>query len=144
MLNSAGIKIRSYDIVAVHRLGKFKKGQKRNVIVRFINRKNAYKCFGLGKKLNKIDEYKHKRIFSIENLCPVNKKIFNALYKLKKEKVIHSVWSRNGRIYYHECEAYNDFTEATSLDDVEYLFEEFADNEADGNVSPNGNTDESE
>ena len=144
MLNSAGIKIRSYDIVAVHRLGKFVAGKKRNVIVRFVNRKNAYKCFGLGKKLNKIEDYKNKRIYSIGNLCPTNKKIFNALYKLKKEKVIHSVWSRNGRIFYQENEIYNDYTEAISLDDIEYLFEEVAEEDDDRNVTPIANSGESE
>ena len=61
MLNVAKIKVQSYDIVAVHRLGKFVSGRNRNVIVRFINRKNTYKCFGLGKKLSLLAEYKNKK-----------------------------------------------------------------------------------
>ena len=124
MLNSAKIKVQSYDIVAVHRLGKFVSGRKRNVIVRFINRKNTYKCFGLGKKLANIAEYKNKKIYTIENLCPTNKKIFNALYKLKKQNIIYSVWTKNGRIFYQENEDYNDFVEAESLEEIDYLFRE--------------------
>ena len=69
-------------------------------------------------------DYKDKNIFTVANLCPYNKKIFNALYKLKKEKVIYSVWSRNGRIYYQENEDYNDYTEASSLDEIDYLFQD--------------------
>ena len=132
MLNSVKINVESYDIVAVHHLGKFVSGRKRNVIVRFVNRKNAYKCFGIGKKLTKINEYKNKRIFTIENLCHINKRIFNALYKLKKQDVIYSVWSRNGQIYYQENEDYNDYIEVKSLDEIDYLFEEEDNDEVDG------------
>ena len=124
LLNKIKIKVQSYDIVAVHRLGKYVSGKTRNVIVRFVNRKNSYKCFGIGKKLKLLNEYKDERIFTIENLCPTNKNIFNALYKLKKQELIHSVWSRNGRIFYQENDDYNDFIEANSLDDVDYLFED--------------------
>ena len=37
IFESIGIKIQSYDLVAVHRIGKFVHGKHRNVIVRFIN-----------------------------------------------------------------------------------------------------------
>ena len=124
MLAKVNIKISSYDIVAVHRLGKFQSGKTRNVIVRFVNRKNTYRCYGIGKKLANTNEYKNKHIFTIENLCPLSKKIFNALYKLKKENRINAVWSRNGRIFYQENEDYNDYTEATSLEEIDYLFDE--------------------
>ena len=42
IFESIGIKVQSYDLVAVHRIGKFIQGKHRNVIVRFINRKNAF------------------------------------------------------------------------------------------------------
>ena len=122
MLNSVNINVNSYDIVAVHRLGKYINGKTRNVIVRFVNRKNSYKCFGIGKKLKSINEYKNKRIYTIENLCPTNKRIFNALYKLKKNGIVHSVWTRNGRVYYQENDVDDNFIEAESLDDIEFLF----------------------
>ena len=127
MLKSVKINVQSYDIVAVHRLGRFKSGKTRNVIVRFVNRKHTYKCFGIGKKLKLVNEYKNKKIFTIENLCPINKRIFNALYKLKKNDIIHSVWSRNGRIFYQENEADDTYIEAENLDDIAFLFDQNAD-----------------
>ena len=44
VFEAVGIKIQSYDLVAVHRIGKFVQGKCRNVIVRFINRKNTFSC----------------------------------------------------------------------------------------------------
>ena len=41
VLSKIGIKVVSYDIVAVHRLGKFIDGKCRNVIIRFTNRKHV-------------------------------------------------------------------------------------------------------
>ena len=40
--SSSGINLVSYDLVVVHRVGKLLTGKNRNVIVRFLNRKNAY------------------------------------------------------------------------------------------------------
>ena len=65
----------------------------------------------------------YKKIFITENLCPTNKKIFNALYKLKKSKIIHSVWSFNGYIFYRIDEA-DDYIQVQQLDDIQYLFDE--------------------
>ena len=90
MLKSLNMDISSYDIVAVHRLGK-KNNRPRKVIVRFLNRKDAYKSLKLNKSLKETQRYKN--IFIIENLCPTNRKIFNALYKLKKSERIQAVWS---------------------------------------------------
>ena len=44
VMKSLDVNIVSYDLVAVHRLGKFVVGKNRNVIVRFVNRKNAFSC----------------------------------------------------------------------------------------------------
>ena len=44
VLHSIGINVESYDIVAVHRIGRIVHGKSRNVIARFINRKNAEKA----------------------------------------------------------------------------------------------------
>ena len=43
ILKAVEIDISSYDIVAVHRIGK-RSNKSRNVIVRFLNRKDAYKA----------------------------------------------------------------------------------------------------
>ena len=120
MLKSTNMDISSYDIVAVHRLGK-KTNRSRNVIVRFLNRKDAYKTLKLNQKLKSIPQY--KKIYITENLCPINKKIFNALYKLKKSEVIIAVWSFNGNVYY-KIEEEDEFQQASSLQDIQFLFDE--------------------
>ena len=53
IFESIGIKIQSYDLVAVHCIGKFVHGKHRNVIVRFINSKNAFACLKNCKTLKK-------------------------------------------------------------------------------------------
>ena len=123
MLRAVEIKVDSYDIVAVHRLGKRNGNKPRNVIVRFVNRKHAFTCLStLNKKIKSFKNY--KSIFVSENLCNFNKRIFNALYKLKKSKVIHSVWSYNGNVYYQADETDDFYQHAESLNDIEFLFEE--------------------
>ena len=120
LLKSIGLDIRSYDLVAVHRMGR-RTHTSRNVIVRFLNRKDAFSAIKLRYKLNSIPQY--KKVFVTENLCPTNKKIYNALYKLKKSKIIHAVWSYNGCIFYRVDEE-DDYQQAYQLDDVQYLFDE--------------------
>ena len=89
VFKSIGINLQSYDLVVVHHLGNFVQEKNRNVIVRFINRKMRIRVF-VTLKSNTQD---YKRLFFIENLCPSNKKLFNYLYKLKKENKINKVWS---------------------------------------------------
>ena len=52
VLGSIGVEVESYDTVAVHRLGRFSTNKDRSVIVRFLNRKNAYSCLNSRKKLS--------------------------------------------------------------------------------------------
>ena len=80
VLKSIGVKLVSYDVVAVH-LGL---GKHRNVIIRFVNRKNAYSSLRNAKKLATSDIQEYRKLYVIENLCLTFKKIFNYLYKLKK------------------------------------------------------------
>ena len=68
VFESIGINLQSYDLVAVHRLGKFVQGKNRNVIVRFINRKNVHTCLRNSKKLAESNTQDYKRLFFIENL----------------------------------------------------------------------------
>lgn len=120
ILKSINVDINSYDIVAVHRIGKKLNNRSRNVIIRFVNRKDAYRCLKLRYRLKNSTSY--KRIFITENLCPTNKRIFNALYKLKKSEVIHAVWSYNGNIFYKIDET-DEHQNAECLDDILYLFD---------------------
>ena len=61
VFESIGINLQSYDLVSVHRLGKFVQGKNRNVIVRFINRKNAYTCLHNSKKLAESNTQDYKK-----------------------------------------------------------------------------------
>ena len=97
IFNSMKIPMQSYDIVAVHRIGASKSNQPRNVIMRFINRKNAFRVMKNKKLLNTTGtKFKLNNLYVIENLCRVNKNIFNKFYKLKKTGVINNVWSNYG------------------------------------------------
>ena len=119
MLDSIDIKLQSYDLVAVHRIGKFISGKNRSVIVRFINRKNAYYCLRNSKKLAGSSNHEYKKLFIIENLCYWNKKIFNYLYRLKKENKIRSVWSYNGSVFYKMSDSEDEIAvRAYHIDDI--------------------------
>ena len=95
ILNEMGIKISSYHIVAIHRIGKKFNNKPRNVIIRFINRKNVYRILSNSKKLSAAaKKCGCDNVYAYENLCPGYRNIFNKCYKLKKEKVLQGVWVR--------------------------------------------------
>ena len=80
VLKELGLEIYSYDLVGVHRIGKQYANKNRNVIVRFINRKNAYLALEHNNVLRQTRYYNY---FINENMCPENRRIFNYCYKLK-------------------------------------------------------------
>ena len=84
VLSSIGVILESYDIVATHRIGDKQNGKSRKVIVRFVNRKNAYHSIKNRKKLRNSNTQQYKKHFITENLCPEFQQFFNKLYKLKK------------------------------------------------------------
>ena len=96
VLKSVNVNVQHYDIAATPRLGSKKNNKPRNVIIRFINRKYAFLALKNRRLLNKSN---FKSYFISENLCPYNRKLFNRLYKLKKQDEIYNVWSYNGNIY---------------------------------------------
>ena len=63
----------------------------------------------------------YKKIYITENLCPTYRKIFNRLYKLKKENVIRNVWCNNGHVF---CKLSDERDERPLLlkhfDDIDY------------------------
>ncbi len=121
ILAEVGIKnIKPFNIVGVHRIGKKFNSKPRNVIVRFLNKKTA---FALLKKKKNLKSTKFKNYYVIENLCPFNKKIFNKLYKLKKEDEIRSVWSYNGQVYV-QLEEDGERIQVQHLDEIPDLFKE--------------------
>ena len=108
VMKSLDVNIVSYDLVAVHRLGKFVVGKNRNVIVRFVNRKNAFTCLRNLKKLNSSNTPEYRKLYIVENLCPSYRKIFNYLYKMKKEQKNNNVWSYNGNVFFKKSPDDND------------------------------------
>ena len=122
VMESIGVRLQSFDLVAVHRVGKFRRGKNRNVIVRFINRKNAYQCLRNNNKLKNSVHPEYKKLFFIENLCPTNKNIFNFLYKMKKLAKIKNVWSYNGSVFYTMIGDEEEFAvRADHMDDLENI-----------------------
>ena len=100
LLNSVNINVCSYDVVAVHRVGKKPGHSPRNVIIRFINRKDPILIMRRRYQIEKAAKsFNLNGIRFIENLCPENKKIFNRCYKLKKENSIQYVGSYNGSVF---------------------------------------------
>ena len=93
-----GIEITSYDIVAVHRIGRKNTKKPRNVIVRFVNRKNVYRISKCNKLSAVAKTFGFNNVYTYENLCPEYRYIFNKCYKLKKQRVLKDVWSVNGRV----------------------------------------------
>ena len=94
ILNKIGVKLNSYDIVAIHRL-KIRRGQRSpNVIIRFLNSKHPYESLKKKKNLSKVEEY--GKLYLTENLCPNYQSIFNHCMSLKKYGDLSKVWSYNG------------------------------------------------
>ena len=118
------INLQSYDLSACHRLGKYDATKSRTVIVRFINRKDAYDCLRYGKDLKDTVEYKN--VYFSENLCPTNRRMFNYLYKLKKQNKVSRVWVYNGTVCYKVPEDETVY-KATHISDVQYYFNNLED-----------------
>ena len=116
-----GIHIQSYDIVEVHRIRKKIYSKNRKVLVRFVNRKNAFTSLKYGRKLRSCNQT-YKNYFITENLCPENHNIFNRCYKLKKLGVINNVWTYNGVVYIKFSEN-DDGISIQHFDDIEYYTE---------------------
>ena len=119
VFNSLNIHVTSYDIVAVHRQGKFSRGRTRSVITRFVNRKHAYDVLD---NANQLYGTNFKRYFVTENLCPTYRNCFNVLYKGKKKRLIDDVWSYNGIVYARMTEN-GDSIKVSSVKDAKLFIE---------------------
>ena len=131
VLKSIKVTVTPFQLIGVHRVGKKQKGRPRNVIVRFVNRKHAFMSL---KNKKHLKEGKHK-YYIIENLCPFHKKLFNCLYKCKKDNEIHSVWSFDGLVY-AKADENDEPSQICTMDDIDTLLEgsEYGD---DGDVDEN-------
>ena len=73
VLQSIGVTIDLYGLVAVHCLGKVNHPKSRNVIVRFLNCKKAF-CLSVPLQ---ILQDPRSQLFITEDLCPTYRKLFN-------------------------------------------------------------------
>ena len=133
VLKELNIEVYSYDLVGVHRIGKRISNKNRNVIVRFINRKNAYLALETNWKLRESRHY--NKYYINENMCPENRKIFNKCYRLKKNGDIKDVWFSEGIVNM----IISDDEEPVSLlhlSDIDYfLYEEISFNIPSSNIN---------
>ena len=109
----------SYNIVAVHRLGKKRNGRNRSVIIRFISRKHTILALKNKKQLSNSPEY--SKYIVTENLGPRNREIYDKCFQLKREGVFKSIWSYNGRIHVKFTDSYEERpTKIFHYDDIEF------------------------
>ena len=85
ILESIGVFVDSYQIVAVHRLkdinSNTNNNNPRSTIIRFVNRKHAFLALQNKNKLRTINGFQN--VYIIENLCPVFKSLYQKCCKLK-------------------------------------------------------------
>ena len=87
-----GISIQPTDIDIAHRLGKFKPGSNRPVIVRFIRRQTKIDI------LRKAKLFKGSSIFANEDLTKLNAEVL-ASVRLKQPNAVERAWSFEGKIF---------------------------------------------
>ena len=86
VFKSIGVKVQSYDLVAVHHLGKYVQGKNRNVIVRFIYRKNAFAFLRNSKNLAVSNSPEYKNYSLLRTCAPLIKKC-TIIYIVLKRKI---------------------------------------------------------
>ena len=95
ILKAIDVNITTNEIEACHRLGK----KKKNVILRFINRKHCLKALRNKKKLKSIDKnaigIPNGNLFISENLTPANRKLAFNCQKLKRDGEIEKCYTIN-------------------------------------------------
>ena len=117
-----GVTLDSYQIAACHRL-KRRVGDEltSRVIIRFINRKNSYRCLDNKKYLRNIREYPN--IYVHESLCFKYKDLFDECMAIKCSGKIAKLWIYNGVIHVKKSNNYNERPKKIySMSDIERYF----------------------
>ena len=92
--------IESYSIVGCHRIGGKDRHGARNVIVRFLHRKDSEAALKRKRDLVKCNDIGYSNIYMSENLCPAFRSVLKDLNNLKRAGHIGAVWVTNGTIKY--------------------------------------------
>ena len=92
--------IDSYSIVGCHRIGGKDRFGSRNVIIRFLHRKDSEAALKRKRELSKCKDIGYDHLFISENLCPAFRSVLKDLTDLKRAGHIEAVWVTNGTIKY--------------------------------------------
>ena len=92
--------IDSYSIVACHRIGGKDRSGSKNVIVRFLHRKDSEATIKRKREFSRCKDIGYEHLFISENLCPAFRSVLKDLTNLKREGHIEAVWVTNGTIKY--------------------------------------------
>ena len=104
-----------------HRLKKKNRNKPANVIVRFVNRQDAYDALERRKLLKGIPG--HQNIYIIENLCPKYQEIFDKCNELKRDHCINRAWTYNGIVHYKTSNQQNSRGKKVfHMDDLDAVF----------------------
>ena len=124
LLKSINVNISSYGIAACHRLKRQPNDRSANIIVRFVNRQDAYKALKNRKHLANspfVEEF-NGNIYIYENLCPEFRKILNYCESLQDEGLIKACYSLNG-IVHIKMDDVSKAIKILHMNDVKYYFE---------------------
>ena len=80
------------DIDIAHRLGKYKHGINRNIIVRFVSRATKIRVFKHRKELKAVDVYVN------EDLTKLNQDVLTSV-RVKRKDIIEQAWTFEGKVY---------------------------------------------
>ena len=97
ILESIGLLISTYEIVACHRLRKPRNSQyPAQTIIRFTNRKAVDLCLANRDRLLRNRHKLNMNLRFYENLCEANEMVVRSCKKLKQSGRIHEYYRRNG------------------------------------------------
>ena len=125
ILKSININISSYDISTCHRLKKQPNDKSANVIVRFVNRQDAYNALKNRKLLFTspfVEEF-NNNLFIYENLCPEFRRILTYCESLQYDGLIDACYTLNG-IVHIKMDDVSKPIKILHMNDVKYYFEQ--------------------
>ena len=98
----------------------------KNVIVRFLNRKDATKTLLNRRNLQRCSELGYRNLWIYENLCPAFRSIYDNLKEEKEKGHISKMRTYNGVINYKLSEAENErLKRIHTLNDFKNLISKF-------------------
>ena len=123
ILGRINVRVDQRDIEGCHRLFKHPnyKGPAK-VIIRFVNRKAAFKALANKKNLLNLNFMDiglgTANLYICENLCPAYRLIYDTALKLLKQKVIRHLWTFKGVVHLRISENDHDIWSFTHIDNL--------------------------